>query len=82
MEQQEDNSIEEHDRHPLITLGLITVGTQMGTTLIQRMSRHPVILFGIGVTAGIYSYKNRKEILQEARQLSNQGKKLLSIKSQ
>ena len=77
-EKQPEKSI---DRHPLITLGVLTAGTQIGAALILRMGKHPLILFGMGVTAGIYTYKNRKEILQEAHHLTNQGKKLISRKS-
>jgi len=69
------------DRHPLITLGILTAGTQLTAALILRMSKHPLILFGMGVTAGVYTYKNHKEILQEAHHLTRQGKKLISKKS-
>jgi zinc transporter ZupT len=72
---------ETKDRHPIITLGLLTAGTQMGSALIQRMGRHPVILFAMGATAGVYTYKNRKEILAEAQQLKKQTKALISRKS-
>jgi zinc transporter ZupT len=78
MQEQAEKTI---DRHPLITLGVLTAGTQIGAMLIQRLGRHPLILFGMGATAGIYTYKNRKEILQEAQHLTKQGKKLISRKS-
>ena len=81
MQEPEDQTEKTIDRHPLITLGLLTAGTQMSAALIQRMAKHPLILFGMGVTAGIYTYKNRKEILQEAQHLTDQGKKLISRKS-
>ena len=81
MQKPEEQPEKAIDRHPLITLGLLTAGTQLGATLILRMGRHPLILFGMGVTAGIYTYKNRKEILHEAQHLTNQGKKLISRKS-
>jgi hypothetical protein len=82
MEQQEENTEETKDRHPLITIGILTVGTQLGTALIQRMGRHPALLFAMGLGAGIYSYKNRKEILDEASHLKNQTKNLFSKKSE
>ena len=81
MQEPEDQTEKTIDRHSLITLGLLTAGTQLGAALIQRMGKHPLILFGMGVTAGIYTYKNRKEILREAHHLSNQSKKLISRKS-
>jgi zinc transporter ZupT len=80
MTKQEEKK-ETKDSHPLITLGLLTAGTQMGTALIQRMAKHPVILFTMGMTAGMFVYKNRKQIVQEARELSEQSKKLISRKS-
>ena len=69
------------DRHPLITLGVLTAGTQLGSMVIQKMAKRPMILFAMGITVGIYSYKNRKQILAEADHLTKQGKQLLSIKS-
>lgn len=68
------------DRHPLITIGLLTAGTQLGSAFIQKLGRQPVFLFGMGVVTGIYSYKHRKEILAEVEHLSAQSKKLLSKK--
>ncbi len=80
-EEQSEEPIEpSNDRHPLITLGILTAGSQMGSTLIQRMARHPSLLFSMGVVAGIYTYKNRKQIIHEAKILKDQGKKLLSVK--
>lgn len=81
-EETEELTEQTKDRHPLITLGLLTAGTQLGASLILRMGKHPLILFGMGVTTGIYSYKHRKEILQEAQHLTTQGKKLLFRKSE
>ncbi len=81
MTEQEEQITETKDRHPLIALGLLTAGTQMGTALIQRMGKHPFFLFTMGMTAGAYVYKNRKEIIQEAQELSEQSKKMISRKS-
>ena len=78
MKEQEKQVKETIDRHPLITLGLLTVGTQMGTALIQKMGRHPFLLFAMGATAGVYTYNNRKEIIAEAQHLKEQGKNLLN----
>jgi hypothetical protein len=68
----------EKDRHPLVTLGVITAGSQLGAALINRLARHPVLLFSMGIGVGIYSYKNRKQILAEVEQLTDQGKKLFT----
>lgn len=80
MTEQEQN--EGIDRHPLVTLGVLTAGSQLGATVIQRMAKYPVLLFAMGVTAGVYSYKNRKEILAEAQHLAAQGKRLLPDSSE
>lgn len=82
MQEQEENSEISIDRHPLVTIGLLTAGTQLGSKLIQNMAKHPVALFAMGVTAGVYTYKNRKEILNEVQHLGNQGKNLLSQSSE
>lgn len=78
MKEQEEQPIEVIDRHPIVTLGLLTAGTQIGATLIQRMGRHPVLLFTMGAAAGIYAYNNREKILAETQHLKKQTKKLLS----
>lgn len=76
-EQEPLREIEEN--HPLITLGLLTIGTQVGSALVQRMAKRPVVLFAMGIAVGVYSYKHRKEILRETHYLSQQGKALLSV---
>jgi|GEM_PF-1682665 len=80
MQEHEDQSKEHKDRHPIVTLGLLTAGTQLGSALIQRLGRHPVLLFAMGATAGVYAYKNRKEIVEEAKILKKRSQELLSIK--
>ncbi len=81
MQEPEKQPEQTIDRHPLITLGVLTTGTQLTAALILRLSKHPLILFGMGVTAGVYTYKNRKEILQEALHITKQSKKLITRKS-
>ena len=71
---QEKDSI---DRHPMITLGLLTAGTQLGSALIQKLGKHPTILFAMGASTGIYAYIHRKEIVAEAEHLKQQSKALL-----
>jgi hypothetical protein len=81
MQDQKENSDIDIDRHPLITIGILTLGTQIGSALIQKMAKHPAVLFTMGVTAGVYSYKNRKAILNEAQHLGNQGREIFSKNS-
>lgn len=61
----------------LVKLGLITVGTQLATEVIHRVARYPLVVFGLGVAAGVYAHKERKKIIRTARQLQHQGKNLL-----
>jgi len=63
----------------LVKLGILTVGTQLGTAVIHRMTKHPVLLFGLGIAAGLYVQKNRKQIILAGEQLTHQGKKLLHL---
>ena len=65
----------------LIKLGLITVGTQITTELIHRLARYPVVVFGLGMVAGVYAHKHRNKIIHTARQIQHQGKTLLPFKS-
>lgn len=76
----EEQSKEHKDRHPIVTLGLLTAGTQLGSALIQRLGRHPALLFAMGAATGVYAYKNRKEIIEEATTLKKRSQELLSIK--
>ena len=64
MNEQEKQAEVTKNRHPLVPLGLLTAGTQIGSALILRMGRHPVILFGMGLTVGVYASKNRKAIFR------------------
>jgi len=65
----------------LVKLGLITVGTQIATEVVHRVARYPLVVFGLGVAAGIYAHKERKKIIRTARQLQHQGKNLLPFQS-
>lgn len=49
--------------------GLSTAGKNgLIATVLANASKHPVLIFGIGLTIGIYIHKNRSKILQEADQ--------------
>lgn len=40
----------------------------------STLTRHPIIVFGLGVAAGYYIHKYRKEIIDGATRMSEQGK--------
>jgi hypothetical protein len=61
----------------IIKIGAITIGTQLGTSVIHKLAKHPVFLFGLGMVAGIYINKNRKQILASAQYLAQQGKEFI-----
>lgn len=71
---EESGSIKsERDIHPLIKLGILSVGTKVGAEIILKLAKHPLLLLAMGVGAGIYMNKNRKEIIEAAQQLKDQG---------
>ena len=78
MQELDEQSTQDKDHHPLVTIGLLTAGTQVGSAVIQRVAKYPFLLFAMGTVTGIYAYKNRKEILSEANHLTEQGKNLFS----
>jgi len=80
--QDNEQSTDKKDRHPLITVAILTAGTQLGSSLIQRMGRQPILLFAMGFGAGVYTYKNRKAILAEAKSLSDSVKQILPKQSE
>ena len=43
------------------TLATATVNT--GGKLMNKVSKHPVLVFGLGMVAGFFVYKYRKEII-------------------
>ncbi|MEY4210384.1 MAG: hypothetical protein RLZ92_764 [Pseudomonadota bacterium] len=46
------------------TLATATVNT--GGKLMNKVSKHPVLVFGLGMVAGFFVYKYRKEIIASA----------------
>ena len=45
-----------------------------GGGLLKRLSRHPLLMFGLGVAAGILVYKYRKQIIATAVSVGEKGK--------
>ncbi len=50
------------------------VAVGAGGGLVRRLSRHPLLMFGLGVAAGILVYKYRKEIIAAAVSVGEKGK--------
>ena len=79
--ESESAEISTKETHPLIQLGVVAVGTKIGATLILRLAKYPLLLFGMGITGGFYLNKNRKEIIEASNQLKEQGLKVITKKA-
>lgn len=51
-----------------VKAGAAVTKAGLGTRLLHSAAKHPVLVFGIGVLAGVYIYKNRQQILAEDMQ--------------
>lgn len=45
-----------------------------GGKLISKASKHPILVFGLGMAAGFLVYKYRKEIISSATKVVDSGK--------
>ncbi len=54
------------------TMASATVNT--GGKLMSKISKHPVLVFGLGVVAGYFIYKYRKEIISSTTRAMDAGK--------
>ena len=79
--ESESAEVSTKQTHPLIQLGVVAVGTKIGATVIIKLARHPVLLLGMGIASGFYLNKNRREIIEAAKQLKEKGLKLLNKKA-
>ena len=48
--------------------------TQTGRNILGAMTKNPLIMFGLGLTAGYLAHKYRKEIIAAATSAAEQGK--------
>ena len=51
--------------------GIIAAGIHSGKTLLTTASKHPLVLFGLGLAVGVYIHKNRSQILSKADQTTD-----------
>ena len=54
------------------TLATATVST--GSKLMSKAAKHPVVVFGLGMVAGYFVYKYRKDIIASASKTIDAGK--------
>ena len=45
-----------------------------GGTLMSKATKHPVVIFGLGIVAGYVIYKYRKDIISSASKVAGAGK--------
>ncbi|WP_246628516.1 hypothetical protein [Methylomagnum ishizawai] len=48
--------------------------TQSGSSFMSILAKHPLVVFGLGVAAGYFAHKYRKEIIATALQASEKSK--------
>jgi len=67
-------------KHDLATGKQVLTGTLASATasnggkIISRAAKHPLLVFGLGVVAGYFVYKYRKEIISKATKTIDAGK--------
>lgn len=54
------------------TMATATVST--GGKIMSKVAKHPVLVFGLGMVAGYFVYKYRKEIISNASKTLDAGK--------
>jgi len=47
---------------------------QSGKGIISMLARHPFVMFGLGITAGYFTYKYRKEIISITSKTTEQSR--------
>ena len=53
---------------------MVSVGAKTGGSLMKRLARHPLLMFGLGMVAGVVVYKYRKQIIASAVEVGEKGK--------
>lgn len=52
----------------------IAASTSTGSSFMSTLSKHPLLVFGLGLAAGYMAHKYRKEIIAAATRMSEQSK--------
>lgn len=63
-------------RHAGMATGVVAAAahTTTGSRFMSVLSRHPLLVFSLGVATGFYAYKYRKEIIASATRATELGK--------
>lgn len=66
------------DKHEVSTTlikgAVMSAGAQTGKTIMSTIKKHPLLLIGIGMVAGYYAHKYRKEIISSVTSVGDKGK--------
>ena len=66
------------DKHEVSTTlikgAVMSAGAQTGKTIMSTITKHPLLLVGIGMVAGYYTHKYRKEIISSVTSVGDKGK--------
>lgn len=72
MHQGAQQMMTEMPRHAgMMAMGTAAAGTSSGRGFLGRLIRHPLFVFGLGMTVGYLAHKYRKEIIASASGLTN-----------
>ena len=52
----------------------VAATTYTGRSFMSILTKHPLVVFGLGVVAGYYAHKYRKEIILSATSVTEKGK--------
>jgi hypothetical protein len=69
------HGLNHHDvSNTLIKGAVMSAGAQTGKTIMSKITKHPLLLVGIGIVAGYYAHKYRKEIMSSVTSVGDKGK--------
>lgn len=52
----------------------MSAGAQTGKSIMSKIVKHPLLLVGIGMVAGYYAHKHRKDIIGSVNSATGKGK--------
>ncbi len=53
---------------------VMSAGAQTGKTIMSKITKHPLLLIGIGMVAGYYIHKHRNDIISSVTSIGDKGK--------
>jgi len=66
------------DKHEVSTTlikgAVMSAGAQTGKSIMSKITKHPLLLVGIGMIAGYYAHKHRKDLISSFNSATGKGK--------